>query len=149
MCATVLNSCKNAWEKELAKAQDLACRLEIKGDPSFHAKGKRSSDLVSRAVEKPLPTFDPMSQPVKILLLRDTSPESLSKSLPAAKAWLASSQEKLQEAKSQGENSPGIAVGAVLALRFWKAHLVQLSVFGMWKCRLKISQGSAWKMRSW
>ena len=35
-----LNSCKNAWEKGLAKAQDLACRLEIKGDPSFYAKGK-------------------------------------------------------------------------------------------------------------
>ena len=31
----------------------------------------------------------------------DTSPESLSKSLPAAKAWLASSQEKLQEAKAK------------------------------------------------
>ena len=51
----------------------------------------------------------------------DTSPESLSKSLPAAKAWLASSQEKLQEAKkSQGENSPGIAVGAVWPLDFGK-----------------------------
>ena len=31
----------------------------------------------------------------------DTSPESLSKPLPAAKAWLASSQEKLQEAKAK------------------------------------------------
>ena len=31
----------------------------------------------------------------------DTSPESLSKLLPAAKAWLASSQEKLQEAKAK------------------------------------------------
>ena len=87
-----LNSCKNAWEKELAKAQDLACRLEIKGDPSFHAKGKGLQTWCQEQLK---------AAASEDLAPEDTSPESLSKSLPAAKAWLASSQEKLQEAKAK------------------------------------------------
>lgn len=95
-----LNSCKNAWEKELAKAQDLACRLEIKGDPSFHAKGKGLQTWCQEQL-KAIANLRSYVAASEDLAPEDTSPESLSKSLPAAKAWLASSQEKLQEAKAK------------------------------------------------
>ena len=95
-----LNSCKNAWEKELAKAQDLACRLEIKGDPSFHAKGKGLQTWCQEQL-KAIANLRSYVEASEDLAPEDTSPESLSKSLPAAKAWLASSQEKLQEAKAK------------------------------------------------
>ena len=71
-----LNSCKNAWEKELAKAQDLACRLEIKGDPSFHAKGKGLQTWCQEQL-KAIANLRSYVAASEDLAPEDTSPESL------------------------------------------------------------------------
>ena len=76
------------------------------------------------------------------LVPEDTSPESLSKPMACFQPREAA------RSKSQGENSPGIAVGAVWPLDFGKRIWCSCQFWNV-EMQIKISQGSAWKMHSW
>ena len=83
---------------------------------------------------KPLPTFDPMSQPVKILLLRTLLLKAFRNHCLLPKHGLLPAKRSCKKQKPRWKLTRHCC-RSCFALRFWKAHLVQIieKINNYWK----------------
>ena len=83
---------------------------------------------------KPLPTFDPMSQPVKILLLRTLLLKAFRNHCLLPKHGLLPAKRSCKKQKPRWKLARHCC-RSCFALRFWKAHLVQIieKINNYWK----------------
>ena len=88
---------KGSWEKEVAKAQDLAARLEVKNNQALKDKGKELEQWVQNE-QKEIKLLRAYLAAGDGLELKDFSGQSM---LDAAKEWVSNVQEFVTKAKAK------------------------------------------------
>ena len=96
-CLTQLNATKTGWEKEVAKAQDLAARLEVKTNQALKDKGTELEKWVQNELKeiKMLRSYLAAGEDLEP---KDFNGQSM---LDAAKAWVNNTQEYHTKAKAK------------------------------------------------
>ena len=96
-CLTQLNATKTGWEKEVAKAQDLAARLEVKTNQALKDKGTELEKWVQNELKeiKMLRSYLAAGEDLEP---KDFNYQSM---LDAAKAWVNNTQEYHTKAKAK------------------------------------------------
>jgi len=103
-CLTQLNASKTSWEKEIAKAQDLCARLEVKSNQALKDKGTELENWVQKELKeiKLLRSYLAAGEDCE---QKDFNGQSM---LDAAKAWVNNTQEYLSKAKAKVKSSTAL-----------------------------------------
>ena len=96
-CLSQLNALKTGWEKEVAKAQDLAARLEVKTNQALKDKGTELEKWVQNEL-KEIKTLRCYLAAGEDLEPKEFNGQSM---LDAAKAWVNNTQEYHTKAKAK------------------------------------------------